>query len=137
VVLEDNDEAAKGIKDHTEGRLPRLALNSVGGESALRLLKCLENGGHHVTFGAMAFEPVRWPTRQLIFQNITIGGFWMDQWYRRNSAERTTIMMDKIFDLMARGIVKAPIAATYPLAGFQEALAHAQKPRLGKVLFRP
>lgn len=137
VVLEDTDDNAKAVKQHTGGALPRLALNSVGGESGLRLLRCLENGGRHVTFGAMSFEPVRWPTRQLIFSGISMTGFWMDQWYRQNSADRVRIMMDKIFDLMARGTIQAPVAATYPLSEFQKALEHAGEARLGKILLCP
>ena len=33
---------------------PRLALNAVGGDSALRLMDLLADQGHHVTYGAMS-----------------------------------------------------------------------------------
>lgn len=136
VVLEDSGYE-KRIQELTGGERVLLALNSVGGESAIRLVKALSPGGQHVTFGAMTFEQVRFPTRDLIFENKTLRGFWMDRWYRENSENRVRIMFDKVFDLMAQGVVKAEVEARYPLDQFREALAASAKPRLGKVLFSP
>ena len=62
VVLEDSGYEKK-VADLTGGEPVRLALNSVGGESAIRLVRSLSEGGVHVTFGAMQFETVRFPTR--------------------------------------------------------------------------
>lgn len=133
VVLEESGYE-KRVKELTGGERVLLGLNSVGGESAIRLIKALSPGGQHVTFGAMTFETVRFPTRDLIFENKSLRGFWMDRWYRENSENRVRIMFDKIFDLMVQGVVKAEVAERYPLESFQEALAASARPRLGKVL---
>lgn len=135
VVLETSGYE-KQVEALTEGQPVRLALNSIGGESAMRLLRVLAPGGQHVTFGAMQFEKVRFPTRELIFSDITLRGFWMDQWMRNNSHARIQVMFDKIFDLMRKGQVVASVEAQYALADWREALAAAARPRLGKVLFR-
>lgn len=134
VVLEDSGYEDK-VEEYTGGARPGLALNSVGGESALRLIKVLGNGGTHITFGAMSFEPIRFPTRQLIFNDIRLTGFWMDRWYRQQTPERTQVMFDNLFHLMREGTITAPVAARFRLDQFAEALAAAQSPRLGKVLF--
>ncbi len=135
VVLEDSgyekDPAAL-----TGGQPIRLALNSVGGESAMRLIRALAQDGIHVTFGAMQFDPVRFPTRALIFGGVVLKGFWMDRWFRTQSPPRIQIMFDKIFDLMRKGIVVPCISETYPIEDYASAIAAAGKPRLGKVLFR-
>ncbi|MES2569221.1 MAG: 2-enoyl thioester reductase domain-containing protein, partial [Verrucomicrobiota bacterium] len=55
----------------------RLALNAVGGESALRLAEALSPGGTLVTYGAMGRQPVRIPNGLLIFQDLRLRGFWM------------------------------------------------------------
>lgn len=133
VVLEDSGYE-KNMKAYTEGYPVMLALNSVGGESAYRLTEALSDGGTMVTFGAMSFEPVRFPTRQLIFNDITLKGFWMDRWFRENSAERVQIMMDKIWDMMARGAIEAPVEAKYPLSRWREAIEASAQPKFGKVL---
>ncbi|MDX2112110.1 MAG: 2-enoyl thioester reductase domain-containing protein [Verrucomicrobiota bacterium] len=136
VVVLDNDEYPKNIHKLTGGSAVHLALNSVGGESAIRLVKSLSEEGKLVTFGAMSFEAVRFPTRHLIFSDISLSGFWMDRWLRVHSRPRAQIMFDKIFTLMRTGALTAPVEKVYPLAGYKEALAHAAKPRLGKILFR-
>jgi trans-2-enoyl-CoA reductase len=84
----------------------------------------------------MTFEQVRFPTRDLIFRDISMRGFWMDRWYRQNPFNRVQIMFDKVFDLMREGVVYPQVAETYPLADYKKALAAAARPRLGKVLFK-
>lgn len=135
VVLEDSGYEKK-VDELTGGRGVHLALNSVGGESAIRLLNSLSSNGVHITFGAMQFEAVRFPTRALIFDGIQLRGFWMDKWYRDQSQARIQIMFDKIFDLMRKGIVRASIDSVYSIGQFKEAIDAAAKPRLGKVIFR-
>lgn len=135
VVLEDSGYEKK-VKELTGGQPVKLALNSVGGESAIRLVTALSPGGIHVTFGAMQFEAVRFPTRSLIFDDICLKGFWMDKWLRGQSEARVQIMFDKIFDLMRKGIVRAMVDSEYPLDDYKAAFERASQPRLGKVLFR-
>lgn len=135
VVVTEDSGYEKRIPELTNKGDVTLALNSVGGESAIRLIKSLSRGGIHITFGAMAFEDVRWPTRFLIFNDVTLKGFWLDRWYKDNSPERIQVMFDNLFNLMRTGVIHAPVAATYKLADFAQALAASQQPRLGKVLF--
>lgn len=115
----------------------QLALNSIGGESAIRLLNCLSAGGTHVTIGAMTFEPIRFPTRQLIFSDIQLKGFWMDRWYRTQSDARIQVMFDNLVNLVKEGIVSAPVAERFPLSAYREALEANAQSRLGKVLLVP
>ena len=67
----------------TNGAPLRLALNAVGGDSAVRLGGALAPDGVVVTYGAMARQPLKIPNGQLIFQNIAWRGFWVSR--RRNS----------------------------------------------------
>ncbi len=137
-VYLDTDDYPKMIAGITgSSKKPQLALNMVGGESAIRLIKSLADGGRMVTFGGAAFEPVRFPTRFFIFNDVTLKGFWMDRWYRTNSRERIDIMLSKIYAMMRDGTISAPVEARYPLARIQEAVEHASKPRIGKILLVP
>jgi trans-2-enoyl-CoA reductase len=126
----------KRVKELTGGAPVRLALNSVGGESAMRLVKALSANGTHVTFGAMAFEAIRFPTRNLIFEGLVMKGFWMDKWYREHSQTRVSVMFERLFDLMRTGVVEPRIAREFSLEDHAEAMELAQQPRLGKVMFR-
>ena len=135
VVLEDSGYH-KRINELTGGEPVSLALNSIGGESGMRLVNVLSPNGIHITFGAMQFDPVRFPTRALIFNNVTMKGFWMDKWFRDNSEARVKIMFDHIFDLMRKGIVQPSVDRLYGLEDYKQAIERAGQPRMGKVLFR-
>ena len=134
VVVAEGEPYDKQIEELTGGKRPRLALNSIGGESALRILNALSPGGTHVTFGAMSFEAVRFPTRQLIFDDVRICGFWLIRWRQIHTVEEVRALDDQVFSLIADGTFRFPVEAKYPLADFQKALQHTREPRLGKVL---
>src|SRR5215475_8697825 len=68
VVLSDGDSLREEVKSTTRGAPIRLGLNSVGGDSALRLANCLAPGGTLVSFGAMSLQPLKIPTGLLIFK---------------------------------------------------------------------
>ena len=135
-VFSEEDEYWKSIKDITGGKEIKLALNSVGGDSAINLTKALSPGGTHVTFGAMSFEPIRFPTRQLIFNEIKLTGFWVDGWMRSHSKEEVDFMFEKLYELIKAGTFSTIVEKWYSLSTFKEALEHASKPRFGKILFR-
>ena len=136
-VFLDTDDYLKKIDEVTDGKRPQLALNMVGGESGIRLIKSLANGGRMVTFGGASTEPIRFPTRFFIFNDVVLKGFWMDRWYRTNSHERINIMLSKIFALMRDGTIKAPVEARFPLSQFKEAIERSALPRCGKILLVP
>ena len=66
----DNDSLPDFIQDTFGGQKPRLAINTIGGNSAIRQIKSLADEGIQVTLGGMTGEPVRFPTRYLIFNNV-------------------------------------------------------------------
>jgi trans-2-enoyl-CoA reductase len=134
VILEDSGYERR-VGELTGGQPVKLALNSVGGESAIRLANALSPDGTHITFGAMQFEAVRFPTRALIFNGLQMKGFWMDKWFRSHSQPRIQIMFDKIFDLMRKGIVAPSVDSTYLIDDYKKAFERVSQPRLGKVLF--
>jgi NADPH:quinone reductase-like Zn-dependent oxidoreductase len=114
----------------------RLAFNAVGGESALRLANALSREGVLVTYGAMGRQPIRIPNGLLIFKNLVWTGFWLTAWYKHATEDETSDMYASIFPLLASGALNVPVAATYPLDQFREAIQHASSERRGgKVLF--
>lgn len=134
VVLEDS-KWYKDIEDLTSAP-PKLALNSIGGRSALNLIKALPEGATCVTYGAMTSEQVRFPTKEFIFKDITAKGFWLDRWLRSVPPQKSETMYKKIFMLIREGVFHIPVEKKYSLADAHAALEHAQKAhRRGKILF--
>lgn len=136
VLLDDGDPKAQ-IKELTGGAKIKLGLNSVGGESALRVANVLAEGASHVTFGAMGRQPLKIPNGLLIFKDIRFVGCWVSRWYAKANREETQAMFSQLFALVEAGVLKTKVEATYPLEQAAEAIAHAQKSaRTGKILFR-
>ncbi|KAJ3368501.1 hypothetical protein GGF31_006321 [Allomyces arbusculus] len=86
----------------------KVAFNSVGGKSATELLRALGPGGTHVTYGAMAREPMAVPASLLIFKDVRIRGFWMTEWKKRASVEERDAMMRDLVDKFASGELVTP-----------------------------
>ncbi|MEM8549863.1 MAG: 2-enoyl thioester reductase domain-containing protein [Verrucomicrobiota bacterium] len=125
VVVAEDSGYEKQIKEFTGGAKPKLALNSIGGDSVIRLIRAVADGGYVVTFGGMVGDKVRFPTRNLIFNDVRLVGFWMDRWLRVKTASEIQAMLDEVYDLLAKGIISIPVDATYPFEQALEAVAQA------------
>jgi len=125
------------VNQLTEGESIRLALNSIGGESAMHQIKVLGESGTQVTFGGMVGDLVRFPTRYLIFNNVRMVGFWWDQWCQRAGKDGLDEVMSAVYKMMREGTLKLPVEATYSFAEYERALKHDKSPRLGKILLKP
>jgi len=136
VVVAEDSGYEKEPKKLTGGAPIKLALNAVGGESVGRLCRALAPGGMVVTYGGVTAEPVRFPTRSLIFNDIQLRGFWLDGWVRSHPAKETQAMYEKLLGLLRDGVLAQPIVARYPLAQWHGALEHAFRAgKGGKVIF--
>lgn len=137
IVLVESPDLAAQIATATNNAPIRLALNAVGGESALALANVLADSGVLVTYGAMARQPMRVPNGLLIFRDIAWRGFWITRWFDRATPAETAAMFAELGALLAAGALHVPIEAVYPLDEIATALAHAQRPqRGGKVLLQ-
>jgi len=136
VVLEGTGWA-KGVSEITRGAPVKLALNSIGGESAIDQIKALGEGGTQVTFGGMVGDKVRFPTRFLIFNDVKMQGFWWDQFAERNGIEGVRAVMIEVYAMMADGRLTLPIEKAYPFSEYKTAIEHDSQPRLGKILLKP
>ncbi|MFN2477367.1 MAG: 2-enoyl thioester reductase domain-containing protein [Chthoniobacterales bacterium] len=136
VVLLDDDELRARVADATGKASIRLALNAVGGESALRLAKTLDSDGVMVTYGAMSLQPVTVPNGMLIFKNLRFTGFWVNKWYDAASVEKRAATFAPLFDMAKRGLLRTTVEKSYSLGDAAAALRHAvQEKRGGKIVF--
>jgi trans-2-enoyl-CoA reductase len=136
VVLVDGENLREEVKNATAGASIRLGLNSVGGDSALRLANCLAPGGTLVSFGAMSLQPLKIPTGLLIFKDLRFRGIWINKWYENATPSERMETFRSLFDMAARGLLKTKIEKAYPLSEVKAAVAHAsQGKRSGKIIF--
>jgi trans-2-enoyl-CoA reductase len=137
VVLLDNEDLREAVAAATHGAMIRLALNAVGGESALRLAKIVAPEATIVTYGAMSLRPLTLPNGLLIFKNLHFTGFWVNKWYEQATPAQRNQTFGRIFELAQRGLLQTKVERTYSLGEFAKAVGHAgQGMRDGKVVFR-
>ena len=135
VVLVDGDKLREEVKSATGGASIRLGLNSVGGDSALRLANCLAPGGTLVSFGAMSLQPLKIPTGLLIFKDLRFRGIWINKWYDNACPSERMETFRSLFDMARRGLLKTQVEKAYPLSEVKAAVTHAsQGKRSGKII---
>ena len=136
VVLVDGDSLRKEVKSTTGGASIRLGLNSVGGDSALRLANCLAPGGTLVSFGAMSLQPLKIPTGLLIFKDLRFRGIWINKWYDNATPAERMAAFNPIFDMAKRRLLLTRVEKSYPLSEAKAAVEHAARTqRTGKIIF--
>jgi trans-2-enoyl-CoA reductase len=114
-----------------------LALNAVGGESAVRQLNLLADGATQVTYGAMGRRPVTVPNQFLIFRDMRFEGFWLSRWMKEASRDEMTAMYEELVTMMQKGQLRQAVDSVHALADFAAAFARqTAADRRGKVLFR-
>ena len=135
VVLVDGDNLRDEVKSATVGASIRLGLNSVGGDSALRLANCLAPGGTLVSFGAMSLQPLKIPTGLLIFKDLRFRGIWINKWYDNATSSERMEAFQPLFEMARRGLLKTKIEKAYPLGEVKAAVTRAaQGQRSGKII---
>jgi NADPH:quinone reductase-like Zn-dependent oxidoreductase len=129
VVLVDNERALDQItKAVGDGRV-RLALDGVGGAATARLASALSQHGELVGYAYMADYAAPGDFRPLMNKDITLHSFYEG---RSEYDAKIPGILREATAMIAAGTLRFPIAATYPLSAFKEAVAHAG--RGGKVL---
>lgn len=137
-VFIDDDQGTAAAKEILGGANAALAFNAVGGDSALRLMKLLQDGGSHITYGAMGRKPLSVPNGLLIFRDIQIRGMWVSRWIENAAIEVVHAAYQHLATRVLEGKIVQSVDSTYPLEHFQDALARLDAPeRSGKVLFVP
>ncbi len=134
VVTEEADLRKEG-RTLMEGRDARLALNAVGGASALNLANALAPGSPLVTYGAMGRQPLKIPNGLLIFHGLHFHGFWLRQWLLQKPAAERNRVTALLAEMILDGALRVPVHRTYPLAEIHAAINEAAaENRGGKVL---
>jgi mitochondrial enoyl-[acyl-carrier protein] reductase / trans-2-enoyl-CoA reductase len=137
-VLIDDEAGLASAREILGGANAALAYNAVGGDSALRLMKLLRQGGCHITYGAMSRKPVTISNSLLIFRDIQLRGLWVSRWIEQAPREEVVEVYTHLAARVAAGRLTQSVDSTFQLGAFHEALARLEAPdRSGKILFVP
>jgi mitochondrial enoyl-[acyl-carrier protein] reductase / trans-2-enoyl-CoA reductase len=138
VVLVDGPGLAKRVSEATGGAKIRLGIDAVGGASTEHLAMSLAEGGVLVNYGAMSGQPCQISPASFVFRDITLRGFWLSKWFTGATPEQRMAVFGEVAQLIARGVLKSRIQATYSIDQIKEAVgAAAAGERDGKIVVVP
>ena len=137
-VVVAGEELPKRIHQATGGEPTRLAIDAVAGDTLGALLASLGEGGTAVSYGAMSMQPAPVQPGSMIFNDLTLRGFWLSKWFKTASPADRQRAFGAMIPLVAGGQVKTQIDARFPLEQITEAVTRAAEAgRSGKVLLVP
>lgn len=113
---------------------PKLALNAVGGNSAMNVARTLVPNGTMVTYAGVSNEPVNLPTGDMIFKNVEVKGFSLNEWSKSASKADREAMVKDIATMVEKKQLKTNIER-HEFSKFSGALASvANRTNSGKVV---
>ncbi len=135
LVESDGDEVIGRVRELTGGKGVKGALDAVGGEAGGLALQALRPGGTLLVYGMLSREPLPLHNGEMLFRGLTARGFWLTHWFRRATPAHVAATLGTVMNLMSTGDLAPPVEASYDLADYRAAVAHAERPgRSGKVL---
>lgn len=138
VVLVDNDDLHKQVREATGGAQIRLGIDAVGGAATEHVARCLTEGGVLVNYGAMSGEPCHISPGSFVFKDITLRGFWLARWFRAATPEAQAQVFGQLVQWVAAGKLSARVQKTYKVEEIRQAVAAAAAgERDGKILIVP
>lgn len=137
VVLLDGEDLQKQVRAATNEAALTIGLDAVAGEATARLADCLSDGGLVVNYGAVTRENCQMSFFTMFRRNISLCGMSMGRQMAQRDATERRAVYDFLAQSIARGELVTPIAASYPLSDYVEALDHAGRvgeSRPGKIV---
>jgi NADPH:quinone reductase-like Zn-dependent oxidoreductase len=130
IVLLDNAESVESISKLTQAGKIRLAIDGVSGESTVRLLQGLSQGGAIVSYAFSGGEvSIQTDLRPLLRKAVSLHAFYQA---RPQYDSQMPTLLREAAEFVRAGKLKQPVAAIYPMSRISEAAEHAI--RGGKVL---
>jgi NADPH:quinone reductase-like Zn-dependent oxidoreductase len=137
VVATDAESLADRVKELTEGKGVRFAMDPVGGPLASEAIKTLGRGGRLLLYGTLSGEPLTFDPRTLMVGQKRVEGFWMSEWVRDQNPLTMLRLFGRVTRLIREGVLTSEFGATFPLDEIKAAVRQAEQPgRQGKVLLR-
>ena len=131
----DEADVVGRVRALTEGGGVVGALDAVGGKTGALALRCLRPGGTLLVYGLLGGESLPLHNGEMLFRGLTVRGFWLTHWFQHTPPEQVQTTLRELMGLMVAGHLAPAVEATYDLADFRAAVAHAQQPgRQGKIV---
>eukprot|EP00775_Hariotina_reticulata_P002103 gene2103-2422_t len=109
---------------------PKLALDAVGGESAMRLADALEQEGKVVVYGCMSGKPTAWTWQSWVFKGLSVSGYNLRKQLAAETPAGTAKLRNQLAALgkiIAAGLLSLDFTAYGFAEEFSDAIDHASE----------
>lgn len=138
LVATGHDDWRDRVRDLADGARIAVAVDSVGGDASGDLTGLLSDGGTLVSFGSTGGEPMRVPSGDVIFRQITVKGFWGSKVSASMEPGKRAELFGELIRAASTGAITLPVQEVFGFDQVREAVEVATRPgRTGKVLLRP
>jgi NADPH:quinone reductase-like Zn-dependent oxidoreductase len=128
-------DLAERVNDLTESRGVACCFDAVGGGIASVAYRCLAVKGRMFVYGRLSRDDFPLNNATIVYRNLTIRGFGIDDWLERAPAATKARMRQELTEKVRSSRLILPVAASYPLEKAHEAIRHARSSvTVGKVL---
>ena len=103
---------------------PKLALDCIGDQSAVRLADTLADKGTLVIYGCMTGKAPNWPWHSWVFRELNVTGFNLRKWFQENKV-KIPAMIQSLAKLVNNDRLKINYTEYELATEFDEALEHA------------
>jgi len=136
-VITTNEDVSAKIKEITEGKGVKYAIDPVGGDVTSIVLQNMSYGGKISIFGQLAAEDIHFPSGLLVVKLLTLSGFWLVDWFKTAAPEVQKETLINLIGLFSSGVLNCPVDKEFVLEEFVAAIQASNTPgRGGKVLLR-
>jgi NADPH:quinone reductase-like Zn-dependent oxidoreductase len=130
----DEDWRAQ-VREATGGQGAQVVLDAVGGSLTGDLVALLADGGTLITYGGLGVGSTPLESLALIPRGLTVRGVSIGRWLTTRTAAQRAEDVAFATDLAESAPELLEVSASYDLADFTEAIAHARRPgKTGTVL---
>lgn len=137
-VATDSEDWKQRVAELT-GRASVVAgVDSVGGRSSGEVASLVAENGTLVVFGAMASPTMELPSGAIIFNQLTVKGFWGSKVSAAMEPAHRAALIGEIIARVAEGTLALPVSAVHTFDDVsQAARANFEPGRVGKLLLQP
>jgi trans-2-enoyl-CoA reductase len=138
VVVKDGADLAERVGAAIRGAPIRLGIDAVSGDACKRIGDCITEGGVVVSYGSMSGQDPVMSRAAVNMRGVNLTGFNLGRGLAKRTPEQVRAIYADLAEKLRRGILSAPIDASYPIEEIRSALVRAQQGgRHGKVIVLP
>ncbi len=116
----------------------KLFIDAVAGENVDNIANLLEENSTIINYGLLSKKKIELNPSKIIFNNISLKGFWLTKWLAQMSYKEVTSLYIYLSELITYKKLHVPIQKVFYISEFKNAIITASKEnRKGKIIITP